>query len=159
MTKIRAIKSLSSRRRKRRKSSRLRPCSWRRSSFGGAGSPATSRTSSWTRPCEGRSSGFGEVSFLVLFFRRRRKNQQPRPRPERKGSSPSSHSRPFSSLSFSSLSLSRALSPSLSVVLAALDAAKEAGAYKTILDCSEANAGFYERAGLARKEVQMVKYH
>jgi len=53
----------------------------------------------------------------------------------------------------------RSLSLPLSVVIAALDAAKGAGAYKTILDCSERNVSFYERAGLARKEVQMVKYY
>lgn len=47
----------------------------------------------------------------------------------------------------------------LSVVLAALDAAKAAGAYKTILDCSESNVAFYEKAGLIKKEVQMVKYY
>ena len=52
-----------------------------------------------------------------------------------------------------------ALSLPISVVIAALDAAKGAGAYKTILDCSERNVSFYERAGLARKEVQMVKYY
>ena len=51
------------------------------------------------------------------------------------------------------------LSLPISVVIAALDAAKGAGAYKTILDCSERNVSFYERAGLARKEVQMVKYY
>lgn len=36
--------------------------------------------------------------------------------------------------------------------------AKEIGCYKVILDCSEGNVGFYERCGLVRKEVQMVKY-
>lgn len=44
-------------------------------------------------------------------------------------------------------------------MLAALDAAKEAGAYKTILDCSESNVSFYEKAGLTKKDVQMVKYY
>mmetsp|Transcript_7000 Transcript_7000/g.18819 ORF Transcript_7000/g.18819 Transcript_7000/m.18819 type:complete len:152 (+) Transcript_7000:59-514(+) len=44
-------------------------------------------------------------------------------------------------------------------VLAALtDTAKEAGCYKIILDCSEDNAPFYEKCGLSRKEIQMVKY-
>ena len=60
---------------------------------------------------------------------------------------------PFSRFTALSLSLP------ISVVIAALDAAKGAGAYKTILDCSERNVSFYERAGLARKEVQMVKYY
>ena len=46
-----------------------------------------------------------------------------------------------------------------SVVLACLETARAAGAYKTILDCSEANTTFYEKAGLSKKEVQMVKYH
>lgn len=36
-------------------------------------------------------------------------------------------------------------------------AAKEAGCYKVILDCAEANAAFYEKCGLTRKEVQMVR--
>ena len=36
--------------------------------------------------------------------------------------------------------------------------AKEAGCYKVILDCGEANVVFYEKCGLARKEVQMVGY-
>jgi len=38
------------------------------------------------------------------------------------------------------------------------DTAKEAGCYKIILDCSEDNAPFYEKCGLSRKEIQMVKY-
>ncbi|BDA44726.1 Glucosamine 6-phosphate N-acetyltransferase [Coccomyxa sp. Obi] len=44
------------------------------------------------------------------------------------------------------------------VIEALLVAAKEAGCYKVILDCAEANAAFYEKCGLTRKEVQMVKY-
>lgn len=32
------------------------------------------------------------------------------------------------------------------------------GCYKVILDCSEANAPFYEKCGLQRKEVQMAQY-
>lgn len=37
--------------------------------------------------------------------------------------------------------------------------AQELGCYKVILDCAESNIGFYERCGLTRKEVQMVKYY
>lgn len=36
-------------------------------------------------------------------------------------------------------------------------APQEAGCYKVILDCSEDNVPFYEKCGLTRKEVQMVK--
>lgn len=36
--------------------------------------------------------------------------------------------------------------------------AEKQGCYKVILDCSEANVPFYEKSGLKRKEVQMVKY-
>jgi glucosamine-phosphate N-acetyltransferase len=32
------------------------------------------------------------------------------------------------------------------------------GCYKVLLDCSEDNVPFYERCGLKRKEVQMVRY-
>ena len=39
----------------------------------------------------------------------------------------------------------------------ALPPPQEAGCYKVILDCSEANVPFYEKCGLERKEVQMVK--
>lgn len=46
----------------------------------------------------------------------------------------------------------------LRLVEACVAEAKAAGCYKVILDCSEANAGFYARAGLERKEIQMVKY-
>jgi glucosamine-phosphate N-acetyltransferase len=35
------------------------------------------------------------------------------------------------------------------------DLARTQGCYKVILDCSDANAGFYERCGYGRKEVQM----
>ncbi|KXZ44003.1 hypothetical protein GPECTOR_75g727 [Gonium pectorale] len=41
---------------------------------------------------------------------------------------------------------------------ALVDAAREAGCYKVILDCAEANVGFYTKCGLTRKEVQMVRY-
>jgi glucosamine-phosphate N-acetyltransferase len=45
------------------------------------------------------------------------------------------------------------------VIIEALTKAAEfAGCYKVILDCSEANAGFYERCGYVRKEIQMAKY-
>jgi len=37
-------------------------------------------------------------------------------------------------------------------------AAEVCGCYKVILDCSEKNAGFYERCGYSRKEIQMAKY-
>jgi glucosamine-phosphate N-acetyltransferase len=37
-------------------------------------------------------------------------------------------------------------------------AAERANCYKAILDCSEANAGFYEKCGYARKELQMARY-
>jgi glucosamine-phosphate N-acetyltransferase len=36
--------------------------------------------------------------------------------------------------------------------------AREQGCYKVILDCAEHNIPFYEKCGLSRKEVQMVKY-
>lgn len=32
------------------------------------------------------------------------------------------------------------------------------GCYKIILDCSEDNTGFYNKCGLNKKEIQMVKY-
>jgi glucosamine-phosphate N-acetyltransferase len=35
--------------------------------------------------------------------------------------------------------------------------AKQQGCYKVILDCSESNQAFYEKCGLTRKEVQMVR--
>lgn len=35
---------------------------------------------------------------------------------------------------------------------------KDRGCYKVILDCSEANKGFYERCGFEKKEVQMAQY-
>jgi glucosamine-phosphate N-acetyltransferase len=42
------------------------------------------------------------------------------------------------------------------VIDALLTYAKQAGCYKVILDCGEANVAFYEKCGLKRKEVQMV---
>jgi glucosamine-phosphate N-acetyltransferase len=44
------------------------------------------------------------------------------------------------------------------LVEALIEAAKEMGCYKVILDCAESNVKFYEKSGLSRKEVQMVKY-
>lgn len=41
---------------------------------------------------------------------------------------------------------------------AAAAAARGAGCYKVILDCAEGNVAFYEKCGLTRKEVQMVRY-
>lgn len=35
--------------------------------------------------------------------------------------------------------------------------ATELGCYKIILDCAEKNVAFYEKCGLVRKEVQMVR--
>eukprot|EP00850_Spirogloea_muscicola_P011182 SM000068S20614 [mRNA] locus=s68:591881:593238:+ [translate_table: standard] len=44
-------------------------------------------------------------------------------------------------------------------ILAALDEyAKDAGCYKVILDCNEANVPFYDKCGYKRKEFQMAKY-
>jgi glucosamine-phosphate N-acetyltransferase len=45
------------------------------------------------------------------------------------------------------------------LINALCDAAQELGCYKVILDCSEANVPFYEKCGLTRKEVQMVREH
>ena len=46
----------------------------------------------------------------------------------------------------------------LRIVNALIDEASERQCYKVILDCDEANVGFYEKAGMVRKEVQMAKY-
>ena len=43
------------------------------------------------------------------------------------------------------------------MIEALLEAAREAGCYKVILDCADANAAFYEKCGLIRKEIQMVR--
>jgi hypothetical protein len=43
------------------------------------------------------------------------------------------------------------------VVSDLLEFSKAAGCYKTILDCSEDNVPFYEKCGLKKKEVQMVR--
>lgn len=42
------------------------------------------------------------------------------------------------------------------MIASLVDVAEEEGCYKVILDCSEANAAFYEKCGMTRKEVQMV---
>lgn len=42
-----------------------------------------------------------------------------------------------------------------SVVRKAIEAAKEAGCYKIVLDCSEENVPFYEKLGFRRHEVEM----
>lgn len=42
------------------------------------------------------------------------------------------------------------------LIAALTDEALGMGCYKIILDCSEANAAFYEKCGLSKKEVQMV---
>lgn len=48
--------------------------------------------------------------------------------------------------------------PALSRVIEALMAeAEAAGCYKVILDCSEENAPFYQKCGLTKKELQMVR--
>ena len=52
----------------------------------------------------------------------------------------------------------RGLRLGLRVIEALIEAAREAGCYKVILDCSTDNAAFYEKAGLVRKEIQMVRY-
>lgn len=36
--------------------------------------------------------------------------------------------------------------------------AKDAGCYKSILNCNESNIKFYEKCGYNKKEVEMVKY-
>lgn len=49
------------------------------------------------------------------------------------------------------------LTPRLCRVVAdLLQFSKQAGCYKTILDCSDDNVPFYEKCGLTKKEVQMV---
>lgn len=52
----------------------------------------------------------------------------------------------------------RGLRLGLRVIEALMAAAQDLGCYKVILDCSEDNVPFYEKCGLVRKEVQMVKY-
>jgi len=43
------------------------------------------------------------------------------------------------------------------VLEALVEHAKAKGCYKVILDCSAENVAFYEKCGLERKEVQMVR--
>jgi glucosamine-phosphate N-acetyltransferase len=38
------------------------------------------------------------------------------------------------------------------------NAAQRLGCYKVILDCADANVGFYEKCGFSRKEVCMARY-
>lgn len=45
-------------------------------------------------------------------------------------------------------------------IIQALDAvAKEVGCYKSILDCSEANEGFYVKCGFKRAGLEMAHYY
>ena len=45
-------------------------------------------------------------------------------------------------------------------IIEALDhISKEVGCYKTILDCSEANEGFYVKCGYKRAGLEMAHYH
>ena len=46
--------------------------------------------------------------------------------------------------------------PCRRLIEAVIAAAREAGCYKVILDCSEANAPFYAKCGLHMKELHMV---
>lgn len=52
----------------------------------------------------------------------------------------------------------RGLRLGLRVIEALTEAAQKAGCYKIILDCSEENVPFYDKCGLTKKEVQMVRY-
>ena len=52
----------------------------------------------------------------------------------------------------------RGLKLGIKLIEALMLAAKEMGCYKVILDCAESNVKFYEKCGLTRKEVQMVRY-
>jgi hypothetical protein len=45
-----------------------------------------------------------------------------------------------------------------SLIAHLLEQAQASGCYKVILDCAEHNVGYYEKCGLTRKEVQMVRY-
>ncbi|KNE72395.1 hypothetical protein AMAG_16877 [Allomyces macrogynus ATCC 38327] len=47
----------------------------------------------------------------------------------------------------------------LRVIAALVFISKQLGSYKTILNCSEGNIGFYEKCGFTKKEVEMVMYH
>ena len=56
------------------------------------------------------------------------------------------------------LSEARGQGLGLRVVRALMEEALRLKCYKVILDCDEKNVGFYEKLGMKRKEVQMVKY-
>ena len=56
------------------------------------------------------------------------------------------------------LSEARGQGLGLRVVSALMEEALRLKCYKVILDCDEKNVGFYEKLGMKRKEVQMVKY-
>lgn len=43
------------------------------------------------------------------------------------------------------------------LIEALVEASRDMGCYKVILDCTEANVAFYEKSGLTRKEIQMVR--
>lgn len=46
----------------------------------------------------------------------------------------------------------------LKLVQHLIDLAGKEGCYKVMLDCAETNVKFYEKSGMSKKEVQMVKY-
>jgi len=46
----------------------------------------------------------------------------------------------------------------LRIINALTEISEARGCYKTILNCSEDNAGFYQKCGYEKKEVEMVKY-
>lgn len=46
----------------------------------------------------------------------------------------------------------------LKLVQHLIDLAGKEGCYKVMLDCAEKNVKFYEKSGMSKKEVQMVKY-
>lgn len=47
----------------------------------------------------------------------------------------------------------------LRIIQALDDVARQVGCYKTILDCSEANEGFYVKCGFKRAGLEMAHYH
>ncbi|KAL7751938.1 Glucosamine-phosphate N-acetyltransferase-like protein [Sorochytrium milnesiophthora] len=53
----------------------------------------------------------------------------------------------------------RGLKFGLRIINALVHIAKQYNAYKTILDCSESNVGFYEKCGFTKKAVEMALYH
>ena len=44
------------------------------------------------------------------------------------------------------------------IITKLVELAEAAGCYKVVLDCSEANVGFYKKCGFEQKEVQMACY-